>query len=80
METTLSPHQVNTLLQDEEGVRTVVSEIHPEIAPQETQPHIKKNAYPVVRHILIVAFVLFALSIMIFLIHQNGKSIYDNGI
>lgn len=80
METTLSPNQVNTLLQEEEGVRTVVSEKQNETPSPETQPHSKKNAYPAVRHILIIALVLFTLSIMIFLIHQNGKSIYDNGI
>jgi hypothetical protein len=81
METTLSPNQVNTLLQEEEeGVRAVVSERQTETPPPETQPHSKKNVYPAVRHILIIALVLFALSIMIFLIHQNGKSIYDNGI
>jgi hypothetical protein len=39
----------------------------------------KKNLYPVVRHIFLVICILFAVAFIIFLIHQNGKSIYDNG-
>ncbi len=42
--------------------------------------HHKKNIYPATRHILLVACVLLALCIIVFLIHQNGKSIYDNGL
>lgn len=50
-------------------------------AAQITNPqHQKKNLYPAVRHILLVICVLFALAFIVFLMHQNGKSIYDNGI
>ena len=42
--------------------------------------HKKKNLYPIVRHIFLVTAVLCALSIIIFLMYQNGKSIYDNGL
>lgn len=39
-----------------------------------------KNVYSVARRIILVSCVLFALFLIIFLMHQNGKSIYDNGI
>lgn len=42
--------------------------------------HHTKNLYPVVRHILLVVFVLFSIALIVLLMHQNGKSIYDNGI
>ncbi len=49
--------------------------------PQKTPyVHEKRNIYPLVRHILLVACVLLTVCLVIFLIHQNGKSIYDNGI
>ncbi len=44
------------------------------------EPHQKKNIYPLVRHIFIIAVTLATISILIFLIYQNGKSIYDNGL
>ena len=55
---------------------------------QPTQPleqevvehHHTRNLYPVVRHIFLVTAVLCALSIIVFLMYQNGKSIYDNGL
>lgn len=40
----------------------------------------KKNLYPIVRHIFLVACILASLAIIMFLFYQNGKSIYDNGI
>ncbi len=40
----------------------------------------KKNVYPFVRRILIISLVLFTLSVLIFLIYQNGESLYENGI
>lgn len=42
--------------------------------------HHKKNLYPAVRHILLIIFVLCTLTFIFFLVHQNGKSIYDNGL
>ena len=42
--------------------------------------HKKRNIYPLVRHVFIIAFTLAILAIVIFLIYQNGKSIYDNGL
>ena len=38
------------------------------------------NVYPLMRNILLVVSVLFAISIILLLIYQNGKSIYENGI
>lgn len=45
----------------------------------ETHHHIK-NIYPTMRHLILVMFVLIALFIILFLMHQNGKSIYEHGI
>jgi hypothetical protein len=49
-------------------------------APAAPMIHHTKNLYPLVRHILLVICVLFSVALIILLIHQNGKSIYDNGI
>jgi hypothetical protein len=56
-------------------------------APQETTTpqkqgdfHSKKNLYPYIRHILLASAILCAFAVIIFLMYQNGKSIYDNGI
>lgn len=42
--------------------------------------HHKKNIYPIVRHAILIACVLLTFFLVVFLIHQNGKSIYENGI
>ena len=44
------------------------------------EAHYKKNIYPAVRHSFLVTLVLCAFLILIFLMYQNGKSIYDHGI
>lgn len=50
-------------------------------APLKTNElHQKKNIYPLVRHIFIIAIILATISIVIFLIYQNGQSIYDKGL
>lgn len=53
-------------------------------SPQETvtipASHLKKNIYPMARHLLLIVAIAFGVSIILFLIHQNGKSIYDNGL
>ncbi len=38
------------------------------------------NIYPVIRHLFLTVCILLAISIIIFLMYQNGKSIYDKGI
>lgn len=38
------------------------------------------NLYPIVRHLFLTLCILLALSIIVFLLYQNGKSIYDKGI
>lgn len=43
-------------------------------------PNTVKNLYPAARHILLVTCILFSVCLIIFLMHQNGKNIYDNGI
>lgn len=42
--------------------------------------HVRKNIYPYVRHLTLILFVLIGFFIIIFLMHQNGKSIYEHGI
>lgn len=53
-----------------------VNEASPSVAPV----HDVKNLYPTARHIIIVSCVLFSFLLIIFLMHQNGKSIYENGL
>jgi hypothetical protein len=38
------------------------------------------NLYPVIRHAFLTLCILLAVAIILFLIYQNGKSIYDKGI
>ncbi len=38
------------------------------------------NVYPTLRTIVLALCVILAVSIVLFLIYQNGKSIYANGI
>jgi hypothetical protein len=51
-------------------------------ASPEGKPVIRhtKNLYPVVRHTILIAIILLFITLIVFLMHQNGKSIYDNGI
>lgn len=55
-------------------------EIINQAVTENNELHQKKNIYPLVRHIFIIAVTLATISIVIFLIYQNGKSIYDNGL
>jgi hypothetical protein len=50
------------------------------ILVSEQPTHRKRNVYPSVRHTFLIISILCALSIIIFLMYQNGKIIYDNGI
>lgn len=55
----------------------------PEIKPDQDpvhEEHLKKNVYPIARHVLLVTLVVLGLSIIVFLMYHNGKSIYDNGL
>ncbi|MCF7843556.1 hypothetical protein K9M47_01515 [Candidatus Gracilibacteria bacterium] len=38
------------------------------------------NIYPTIRHLFLILCILLTAAIIIFLIYQNGKSIYDQGI
>lgn len=38
------------------------------------------NIYPLIRHLFLAMCILFTVAIILFLIYQNGKSIYDKGI
>lgn len=51
----------------------------PEVKEEQVIHHVK-NIYPSVRHIVLTLIVLITLCVVIFLIHQNGKSIYDHGL
>ena len=57
-----------------------LTEVIPKSSPLANELHQKKNIYPLVRHVFIIAVTLATISIAIFLIYQNGKSIYDNGL
>jgi hypothetical protein len=48
--------------------------------PEISLVHHTKNLYPVVRHILLIICILFSITLILLLMHQNGKSIYDNGL
>lgn len=38
------------------------------------------NLYPIIRHIFLTLCILLSISIILFLIYQNGKSIYAKGL
>ena len=38
------------------------------------------NVYPLVRHLFLTMCILLTVTIILFLVYQNGKSIYDKGI
>lgn len=59
---------------------TQLKEVITEAPSGTNELHQKKNIYPLVRHVLIIAVTLITVSIVILLIYQNGKSIYDNGL
>jgi hypothetical protein len=73
---------------DYQGILLIAME-----APEKHQPHIidpvddpksklyvEKNLYPSIRHLFLVISLLLAISVIVFLVYQNGKSIYDHGI
>ena len=41
--------------------------------------HHTKNLYPTVRHTVLIIFVLVALFMIVFLVNENGRRIYENG-
>ncbi len=50
-------------------------------AQAETQTtHEEINLYPTLRTLFLVMCVLFTIAVVLFLIYQNGKSIYETGI
>lgn len=51
-----------------------------QIVVPSTPFHKKINLYPSLRHILLVILVILGFTLVLFLMHQNGKSIYENGI
>lgn len=55
-------------------------ETTPTINTETIEPHHKKNLYPTIRHIFLLACTLAFLAVLVLLLYQNGKSIYDNGI
>jgi hypothetical protein len=38
------------------------------------------NIYPIIRHMFLIVCVLLTVSIILFLLYQNGRSLYDKGI
>ncbi len=48
-------------------------------SPQAPTPEVR-NVYPAVRRLFLTLLVVSLLLLGLFLMYQNGKSIYDNGI
>jgi hypothetical protein len=65
---------------DSQNETTTIDTSTPAATTLNQEVHHTKNLYPFVRHTLLVICVLFSLLLILFLMHQNGKSIYDNGI
>ena len=61
----------NSLVTQEETTNT------PESTQEETS---SVNVYPMIRHLFLTLCILLTISIILFLIYQNGKSIYDKGL
>lgn len=38
------------------------------------------NLYPLIRHMFLIVCILLTITIILFLIYQNGKSLYDKGL
>ena len=53
---------------------------NPLVSPEAPIESLKKNIYPTMRHLLLVALVFLTFLFIVFLILQNGKSIYDHGL
>lgn len=52
-----------------------------QIPPQEKNTYyVEKNIYPTLRRIFLIICVLITVGSALFLIYQNGKSIYESGI
>ena len=51
-----------------------------QVTPETTKVNSEINLYPILRTVLISVCVLIALGFVLFLIYQNGRSIYANGL
>jgi hypothetical protein len=53
-----------------------------EIPPTSPENEVDKdiNVYPVLRHVFLIFCILLTVLIVFFLMYQNGKSIYENGL
>jgi uncharacterized membrane protein len=59
--------------------RDILVESMENALPQEELPH-KKNIYPTLRHFILIMFVLLCVCILLLLILQNGRMVYEHGI
>jgi hypothetical protein len=50
------------------------------IPPTEEVTNKELNVYPILRHVFLIFCILLTVLIVFFLMYQNGKSIYENGI
>jgi hypothetical protein len=81
-----SPFPNNQIVQQSEAVS--VDKASSSQIPSDSLPviekvstvHLVKNIYPIARQIILVTCIIFSICLIIFLMQQNGKSIYDNGI
>ncbi len=77
METSTATTQPNQVSQE---IPPITEAIQQSISEEKTVEETKINIYPVIRHIFLITSLLLAFSIIVFLIYQNGKSIYVQGI
>lgn len=64
-------------MENNEGTQQVVNEQIEEIVVEENNA---STLRPMIRHLLLTLCILLTISIILFLIYQNGKSIYDKGL
>ncbi len=60
------------------NIQTQVVETEPNTSEKASDGDV--NIYPKLRHLILILCVLLTITIVVFLIYQNGKSIYANGI
>ena len=60
-----------------EHTDTIIVSANPEGKPV---IHHTKNLYPQVRHIILIVLILLFAALIVFLMIQNGKSIYEHGL
>ena len=78
---TLSKYQKRVILQASmEEITQNNSEVNISQTTEKNAYHTETNLYPTIRTVLLSLCVILTISLVLFLIYQNGKSLYANGI